>query len=118
MNVRHQLRTVDLDALRGNVRLLREALPAGTRLLAVVKADAYGHGMAQVARAAAWLRQSEKVTKKPSVAESLDWVSALMALGVDELDDETCASTLGFALKNNDEIKEILADDDFIRSFI
>ena len=52
MNVRHQLRTVDLDALRGNVRLLREALPAGTRLLAVVKADAYGHGMAQVARAA------------------------------------------------------------------
>ena len=40
MNVRHQLRTVDLDALRGNVRLLREALPEGTRLLAVVKADA------------------------------------------------------------------------------
>ena len=52
MNVRHQLRTVDLDALKGNVRLLREALPAGTRLLAVVKADAYGHGMTQVARAA------------------------------------------------------------------
>ena len=52
MNVRHQLRTVDLDALRGNVRLLRETLPGGTRLLAVVKADAYGHGMVQVARAA------------------------------------------------------------------
>ena len=73
---------------------------------------------AQVARAVAWLRESEKVTKKPSVAESLDWASALMALGVDEMDDESCAKTIGFALKNNDDIREILADDDFIRSLI
>ncbi len=73
---------------------------------------------AQVARAVHWLRDSDKVTKKPSVAESLDWASALMALGVDELDDESCAETIGFALKNNDDIREILSDDDFIRSFI
>ena len=73
---------------------------------------------AQVARAVAWLRESEKVTKKPSVAESLDWASALMALGVEELDDESCAQTVGFALKNNDDIREILADDDFIRSLV
>ena len=73
---------------------------------------------AQVARAVAWLRSSEKVTKKPSVAESLDWVSALMALGVEEMDDESCAQTIGFALKNNDDIREMLADDDFIRSLI
>jgi len=52
MNVRHQQRTVDLAVLRKNVRLLRESLPQGTGLLAVVKADAYGHGMAQVAREA------------------------------------------------------------------
>jgi MoxR-like ATPase len=73
---------------------------------------------AQVARAVAFLRQSEKVTKKPSVAESLDWASALMALGVEEMDDESCAQTIGFALKNNDDIREMLADDDFIRSLI
>ena len=73
---------------------------------------------AQVARAVAWLRRSDKVTKKPSVAESLDWASALMALGADALDDESCAQTIGFALKNNDDIREILADDDFIRSYI
>ena len=73
---------------------------------------------AQVARAVHWLRDSDKVTKKPSVAESLDWASALMALGVDELDDESCAETIGFALKNNDDIREILSDDDFIRSLI
>ena len=73
---------------------------------------------AQVARAVAWLRQSDKVVKKPSVAESLDWASALMALGAAELDDESCAETIGFALKNNDDIREILADDDFIRSLM
>jgi alanine racemase len=42
---------VDLDAIRHNVRRLREvAAPAG--VLAVVKADGYGHGMVPVARAA------------------------------------------------------------------
>ena len=66
----------------------------------------------------ALLRSSEKVTKKPSVAESLDWASALMALGVEEMDDESCAQTIGFALKNNDDIREMLADDEFIRSLV
>ena len=73
---------------------------------------------AQVARAVAWLRASDKVTKKPSVAESLDWASALMALGAAELDDETCGKTIGFALKNNDDIREIMADDEFIRTLV
>lgn len=52
MNVRHQLRRVDLAALRRNVQRIRQSLPEGTQLLAVVKADAYGHGMVQVAQAA------------------------------------------------------------------
>jgi len=42
---------IDLEALRDNVRLLREvSRPAA--VCAVLKADAYGHGAAQVARAA------------------------------------------------------------------
>ena len=50
---------IDLDALRGNVRALRERVP-GAGVMAVVKADAYGHGMLPCARAAreagaAWL---------------------------------------------------------------
>jgi alanine racemase len=44
--------TVDLDAIETNVRLLRAALPEATRLMAVVKADGYGHGAPWVARAA------------------------------------------------------------------
>lgn len=43
---------VDLGAIRHNVRYLRERLPAGTRLIAVVKADGYGHGASAVAAAA------------------------------------------------------------------
>ena len=40
---------IDLDAIAHNVRLLR---PPGAELMAVVKADGYGHGDAEVARAA------------------------------------------------------------------
>jgi alanine racemase len=44
--------TVDLDAIDGNIRALRVALPETTRLMAVVKADGYGHGGPWIARAA------------------------------------------------------------------
>jgi len=43
--------TIDLAAVRGNVRTLVRAL-AGSELWAVVKADGYGHGAADVAGAA------------------------------------------------------------------
>lgn len=43
---------VDLDAYAGNVRAMRRLLSPGTELLAVVKANAYGHGAVPVARAA------------------------------------------------------------------
>ena len=42
---------VDLDAIEGNVRALRAALPGTSQLMAVVKADAYGHGAPWTARA-------------------------------------------------------------------
>ncbi|MEU4142204.1 alanine racemase [Streptomyces parvulus] len=42
---------IDLAALRDNVRALRERAP-GAALMAVVKADGYGHGAAPCARAA------------------------------------------------------------------
>jgi alanine racemase len=42
---------VDLEAIRANVRTLIGRLPAGCRLIAVVKADGYGCGAVPVARA-------------------------------------------------------------------
>jgi len=51
---------VDLGAIRHNVGVLRDVVGRDVGLMAVVKADAYGHGALQVARAcraagAAWL---------------------------------------------------------------
>jgi len=43
---------IDLAAVRANIVTLRSMLQPGAALMAVVKADGYGHGAVQVARAA------------------------------------------------------------------
>lgn len=43
---------VDLAAYRANLAWIRSKLPAGVGLMPVVKADAYGHGIIDIARAA------------------------------------------------------------------
>lgn len=41
---------VDLGALASNYRLLRSELPRGTKMMAAVKANAYGHGIVEVSK--------------------------------------------------------------------
>src|SRR5688500_3650589 len=41
---------IDLDAFDANVSLLESLLPAGSRLIPVLKANAYGHGAVPLAR--------------------------------------------------------------------
>ncbi|MCR5237406.1 MAG: alanine racemase [Lachnospiraceae bacterium] len=48
-NKRLQLQ-IDLDAIRFNMESMQKRLRRGTKMLAVVKADAYGHGAAVVSR--------------------------------------------------------------------
>ena len=43
---------IDLDAIADNVRYFRQLVSAGTCVIAVVKADGYGHGAVAVARSA------------------------------------------------------------------
>jgi alanine racemase len=43
---------IDARAIRDNLRLFKDALRPGTRLMAVIKGEAYGHGMIPVARVA------------------------------------------------------------------
>lgn len=45
-------RIVDLSAIEHNMRLIRNAVPKTVKVLAVVKADGYGHGAVQTALAA------------------------------------------------------------------
>ncbi len=52
-NIFKSLRTwveIDLDALKCNFDAVREMLPANTKILAVVKANAYGHGAIGVSK--------------------------------------------------------------------
>jgi len=46
----------------------------------------------------------EELYKAPGVAESLDWMRALMALGVEDLTPEWTELTLGTLLKNREDI--------------
>ena len=50
MSQRRAEAIIDTDALASNISLLKGV--AGTELLAVVKADAYGHGLVHTAEAA------------------------------------------------------------------
>lgn len=42
---------IDLDAINHNIELTRSKISAGTKIMAVIKADAYGHGAIEIARA-------------------------------------------------------------------
>ena len=44
------------------------------------------------------------ILKKPSIAETLDWVSALEALGISDLTREAAGQTMGFVLKSSEDL--------------
>lgn len=41
---------VNLEAIRSNFREIRKVVPADTAIMAVIKADAYGHGFMDVSK--------------------------------------------------------------------
>ena len=64
-----------------------------------------------VAEAVQKLRSQEQLIKKPSIAETLDWAAALEALGAKELDRGVMNTTMGFVLKNEQDIREVRDND-------
>lgn len=70
-------REIDAAALAHNVSVLRGALPPGCELMAVVKADAYGHGMSAV------VPQLLSLGVRSFAAATLDEGSQLRALGAE-----------------------------------
>ncbi len=69
-------RELDLAALTGNLRAVEARLPPGCRVMAVVKADAYGHGAKTVARTL------QRAGVRAFAAACLDEASALRRAGV------------------------------------
>lgn len=47
------------------------------------------------------------LNKKPSIRATVDWVKTLMALGNEELSEETFKETVSVVLKNQDDKKKV-----------
>jgi len=104
------------DALRRRCAYLFIDYPTIEKELSIINAKAPGVPAklaSDIAAAVAYLRKNEKIFKKPSIAETLDWVSALMALDKKRLDEESAMKTLGFVLKNQEDILEFSEDGGF-----
>ena len=96
------------DALRRRCAYLYIEYPDPEKELAILRArlpDVDEHLAVQVVSAVQKLRSAETILKKPSIAETLDWAQALDALGIRELTPELLRSTVGFVLKNNEDIE-------------
>jgi MoxR-like ATPase len=59
-----------------------------------------------VARAVARLRELDLV-KRPGAAEAIDWAQALTHLGADSVDGQVAAETLGWAIKNREDLRRV-----------
>jgi MoxR-like ATPase len=46
--------------------------------------------------------------KRPGIAETIDWACALMALGIEDIDQATISSTVGCVLKYKGDIEKLL----------
>jgi MoxR-like ATPase len=80
---------------RREAEIVRRRVPAASERLAV-----------QVADAVSRMRDSD-VQKPPGIAEAIDWLAALDLLGVERLDAESAALTLGSVIKY-DEDQEVI----------
>lgn len=51
------------------------------------------------------IRADGEILKRPGIAETLDWASALLALGVRDLSRQTVTDTLGFVAKEAEDLR-------------
>lgn len=98
------------EALRRRCAYLYLQYPDLEKEIAIIRAklpNANEHLAVQVAEAVKRLRENDAILKKPSIAEPLDWVSALEALGISDLTAEAMERTKGFVLKNSEDLGQL-----------
>jgi MoxR-like ATPase len=88
---------IDHPALEREVQIVRARAPEVPEALA-----------RDVATAVSRLRGFD-IAKRPGVAETIDWAHAVAFLGVERLDEETAAATLGAVLKDHDDQQLVAA---------
>ena len=94
------------EALRRRCAYLYIQYPSLEKEVAIIRAklpNVNEHLAVQAAQAIHNLRENDAILKKPSIAETLDWVSALEALGISDLTEEAARRTIGFVLKSSED---------------
>ena len=92
---------VDLDAIRANVQTFRRHLPDQTGIMAVVKADGYGHGSVEVGRealAAGANSLAVAMLDEAVVLRQAGIDAPILVLGYTPVDSVEIASRLGVEL--------------------
>jgi MoxR-like ATPase len=89
---------IEHPGLAREVAIVRARLPEVSQRLAE-----------QVTGAVHRMRDGVELLKPPGVAETLDWATALHALGRDSLDVESAATTLGAVLKYREDADRVRA---------
>ena len=100
------------EALRRRCAYLYIQYPDLEKEVAIIKArrpNVNEHLAVQVAKAVQALRDNQAILKKPSIAETLDWMAALEALGVSDLTPEAAERTKGFVLKSSEDLEVMAA---------
>lgn len=98
------------EALRRRCAYLYIQYPSLEKEVAIIRAklpNVNEHLAIQVAQAIHDLRENQAILKKPSIAETLDWVAALEALGISDLTREAMDQTKGFVLKNSEDLEAL-----------
>lgn len=101
------------DGLRRRCLYLYVSFPTPEKELKIVKLKVpqiQDKLARQVVEMMAKIRSLEDVVRKPGTAETLDWVSALLALGRQELDSSVAEQTLSCLLKSSDELSRLNGD--------
>jgi len=101
---------IDLAALERNLKLIRATLPAGIKYVAVVKADAYGHGLPQVAahlmHAGADLFAVATIAEAMTIRElSTDWPVLLLSPVLPDEDQYLAEFDLAATVSSIEEVR-------------
>jgi len=102
-------RTRDLsDALKRRCLYAFVEYPDTAKEVAILERRVPGLGNAfarEIAEFVERMRREPELAKRPGVAETIDWATALLALRRTELDGETIAATLGFLVKDAQDLQ-------------
>ncbi|RQD73015.1 MAG: MoxR family ATPase [Candidatus Syntrophonatronum acetioxidans] len=95
------------DGLKRRCVYLFLEYPNVEREVSIIKAKVPGISdrlTEQIARAVNLIRQNAEIKKKPSIAETLDWAMALLALDQDSLSEKVISQTMNILLKTKSDL--------------